>query len=304
MEKLMEKLSIKELINCMETHGYIKEPDEIKFDDISVFFGTFTKNNNDRTNKLRETIIEKILNKKIPKQWYSSPEWFKVALGLKNFVKLLNQGELKEVELKAGRKFNYDFLFNNHIKVEFKNGVKTITEYPEILSVSSNNFVKGMTYPELFYDFYLSALTNHELPTKEYYLKNIHKNVVNHPFFIHLKEVDTSLVSPFKITVDESIDDYLVKCEFDFIAFKEKLKHQLDKKFMLWKNDQFYLDFLLESDIDIIPEKNLKKGTHGFYNTVVIKSENGKAEYHLLLRWKNHAGVLFPAWQIKFKRNV
>ena len=273
---------------------------DILFDDIIVFFDKFTKSNNDTTNKKREHIIESILNKKLQKEWYSSPQWFMVALRLKEFVKLLNKGVLINVELKAGRKFNYDFLFvfeNEQVKVEFKNGVSKISEYPELLSVSSTTLVKGTTYPERFYDFYLSSLTEHELPTREFYLKNIHKDRVNHPFFIHLKEKDN-----FKVTVDESIDDYLENfLEFDFDAFKERLKSQIDKKFMLWKDEMFYLDSLTELDIAIIPEKNLKKGKGGFYNTLVIKTQ-GKTEYHLLLRWKNHAGVLFPAWQIKLKR--
>ena len=38
------------------------------------------------------------------------------------------------------------------------------------------------------------------------------------------------------------------------------------------------------------------------YNTVILTNKNKTVEYHMLLRWKNHAGVLFPAWQIKFKR--
>ena len=295
MDLLMEKLSLNHLMEEIP-----KDDIPCTFDDISVFFGSCTKHNNDLTNKLRETVISAILNNKIPKQWYSSPEWFKVALRLKEFVKKITNDTLKEVEVKAGRNFNYDFLFkfeNEKFKVEFKNGVKSITEYPEILSVNSNNFIKGLSYPERFYDFYLSSLTDHELPTKEFYLKNIHKNVVNHPFFIHLKKIDN-----FKVTVDESIDDYLQNfLDFDFDSFILKIKQQLDKKFMLWDGEQFHLDLLTEEDLNIIPEKFLKKGRTGFYNTVIIKSQNGNS-YHLLLRWKNHAGVLFPAWQIKFKR--
>jgi hypothetical protein len=290
----MEHFSLKEkLIICMEEH------ENLTFNDISVFFDKSTKSDNDRTNKLREVIIQHILNKKIPKNWYSSPQWFKVALRLKEFLKYFD-GDLKEVQIKAGRNYNYDFdfIFEDHVeKIEFKNGVKSINIYPEILSVSSNTFVKGLSYPEFFYDFYLPELTNHELPSKEYYLKNIHKSSVNHPFFIHLKEVDD-----FKVTVDKSINDYLQNfLDFDFDVFKEKMKHQLDKKFMLWENEQFYLDTLTQEDLDIIHEKHLKKGRNG-YNTLVIKTK-GKTEYHLLLRWKNHAGVLFPAWQIKLKRN-
>jgi hypothetical protein len=55
--------------------------------------------------------------------------------------------------------------------------------------------------------------------------------------------------------------------------------------------DQFYLDSLTQEDLDIIPEKILKNG-----NTLVIKTKS-KTEYQL--RWKNGAGVLFPAWQVK-----
>jgi hypothetical protein len=274
------------------------EPDNIKFEDILVFFEKGTKSDNDRMNKLRELIIENILNNKLPKTWYSSPQWFKVALRLKEFVKQLSPEPLIKIEIKAGRNFNYDFLMffkSGNIKVEFKNGVKSLVDYPEILSVSSNTFVKGVSYAERFYDFYLSALSNEELPSKEFYLKNIHKNKVDHPFFKALKEVDD-----FKVTVDESIDDYLQNfLEFDYTAFKEKLKFQLDKKFMLWDGEQFILESLEQTEI--IPEKHLKKGRTGFYNTLIIKT-TGKTEYHALLRWKNHAGVLFPAWQIKLKK--
>lgn len=274
---------------------------DLEFDDVSVFFGKFTKENNDKTNKIRENIIVQILNNQLQKTWYSSPEWFKVALRLKEFIKELGHGGLKSAIHKAGRNFNYDFVFlfeEHEVKIEFKNGVKSIDKYPEILSVSSDNFIKGISYPERFYDFYLSSITDDELPTKEFYLKNIHKNQVNHPFFINLKKVDN-----FKVTVDESIDDYLQNfLDFDFNAFKEKIKLQNGKTFMLWKDEQFYLDKVSEDDTDIFNEITLKKGNNG-YNTVVIKSKNGKTEYHLLLRWKNHAGVLFPAWQIKLRRN-
>ena len=274
----------------------------LKIEDISSFFEKNTKTNNDCINKLRESIIENILNDTIPKKWYSDNlQWFNVAFHLKEFVKKINKSELKEVTIKAGRNFNYDFLFefkNGEIeKIEFKNGVTDITKYPEILSVSSNSFIKGISYPDYFYDIYLTAITNDEPPTKEFYLKNIHKNKVNCDFFINLKKENN-----FKITVDESIDDYLQNyLNFDFDAFKLKIKDQIDKKFMLWKDGVFYLDFLTEGDIDIIPEIILKGGKNGF-NTIILNTKNNSC-YHLLLRWKNGLGILYPAWQVKFKRN-
>ena len=301
----------KELINCIEllyntdTGNNIDNNIDNKFEDIIVFFEKNTKSNNDYINKIRESIIENILNNKIPKQWYSSPQWFKIALKLKDFLKPLEleYGKLQEVVRKSGRKFNYDFLFVfkiNKIKIEFKNGVNSIPDYPQILSVNSNIFIKGMSYPEFFYNNYLSKLTDFILPTKKFYLKNIHKNSINHPFFLHLKEIDT-----FKKIVDISIDDYLQNIlEFDYDGFCEKIKNsQLDKIFMLWNNEQFYLDSISEDEINIVPEKILKIGKNKLHNTLIIKTKNNKTEYHLLLRWKNHAGVLFPAWQIKFIRS-
>jgi len=312
---LIEKMSLlskEELIGCMDKLGYIKEPtienikeppvENIEISDIDVFFGKYTKSNNDATNKKRESIIKLILKDIIPKHWYGFKDniygkfWFNVAVELKNFVKLLSKAELKMVEQKAGRNFNYDFLFTfkdkSEMKIEFKNGVKSIDEYPEILSVASNSFTKGITYAEYYYDTFLPDLENK--PTKEFYLKNIHKNMVDHPFFHRLKELDN-----FKPIVDVSINDYLQIIDFDFDAFEEKIKQQENKTFMLWKDGNFYLDRL--NNLNVNKTYTLKKGKNGF-TSIVIKDQNNTIEFHLLLRWKNHAGVLYPAWQIKLKK--
>ncbi len=276
-------------------------PDSIEFDDIAYFFDHYSKDQNDHVNKKREVIIKNILNKTLPKKWFSSPQWFKIALGLKDFLKPLEQkyGTFVECIHKAGRTFNYDFVFvfkNESVKIEFKCNVDSISKYPEILSVASNAFTKNISYPEYFYDMYLTALTDLQLPSKEFYLKNIHKHKVNDPFFVELKKITNA-----KITVDESIDDYLTnKLTFDYTAFKTKLQDQFDKVFMLYRNETFYQEQIENSEI--IEEINLKKGRTDFNNTIILKT-NGKAEYHLLLRWKNHAGVLFPAWQVKYKLN-
>ena len=292
-------------------------------EDIDTFFESSTKNKNDYTNKLRESIIEEILNDKIPKEWFlSNPsdsegqsninKWYTLATGLKDYIKLLEleHGKLIKVERKAGRNFNYDFLFifeNGNIQIEFKYGVKTITEYPEILSISSDNFVlnSNNTYAEYFYDNYLERIVNGitgvsriKIPEKDFYLKNIYKSSVNDPFFVKLKEINN-----FKETVDDSIDKYLENVlKFDFESFQKKIKEQRDKKFMLWKNNKFHMDSISNEELDIIHESHFKKGRNRLNNTVVIKNVSNTTEYHLLLRWKNHIGVLFPAWQIKFIR--
>ena len=71
---------------------------------------------------------------------------------------------------------------------------------------------------------------------------------------------------------------------------------------MLWKDGVFYLDFLTQGDIDIIPEIILKGGKNGF-NTIILNTKNNSC-YHLLLRWKNGKGVLNPAWQIGIRKII
>jgi hypothetical protein len=36
-------------------------------------------------------------------------------------------------------------------------------------------------------------------------------------------------------------------------------------------------------------------------NTIVVVSRAG-TKHHMLLRWKNHLGILYPAWQISLSR--
>jgi hypothetical protein len=81
-------LSKEQLLNCMEKLGYI-----INFEDISVFFENYDI-------FLQEPIINQILNMKIPKSWFSSPQWFKVGVSIKAFLKPLETkyGKLKIFE--------------------------------------------------------------------------------------------------------------------------------------------------------------------------------------------------------------
>jgi hypothetical protein len=39
-------------------------------------------------------------------------------------------------------------------------------------------------------------------------------------------------------------------------------------------------------------------------NTIVVEDVERLQEYHLLLRWKNHKGVLNPAWQISLHKGL
>ena len=91
------------------------------------------------------------------------------------------------------------------------------------------------------------------------------------------------------------MEDYLLNVlEFDFKIFTNDLKEKLDINFMLWDGDQFYLNNICESMINIIPEYTFKRGkTTKFINSIIIQTVDGKIEYELILSWKNRTGILY-----------
>jgi hypothetical protein len=101
--------------------------------------------------------------------------------------------------------------------------------------------------------------------------------------------------------VNESITAYLTKYgkDVNIEFFKEKLKSsQDDKIFLMWsKSHRFCIDTFLESEKNDITYHSIKRGN-------AIQLQSGTTMYSLLLRWKNHKGILNPAWQISMKRNV
>ena len=79
-------------------------------------------------------------------------------------------------------------------------------------------------------------------------------------------------------------------------AIKKKLQStQVDKKFLLWDGNDFKEHNFTDADFEITGECEIKNG-----NTFVFHTTNGSC-IKLLLRWKNHGGVLNPAWQISYR---
>lgn len=63
---------------------------------------------------------------------------------------------------------------------------------------------------------------------------------------------------------------------------------QKDKVFILWDLANFHKETILDDsygDLQFVEIKNK--------NTIVVR--NTKYEFALLLRWKNHKGILYPA---------
>jgi hypothetical protein len=100
--------------------------------------------------------------------------------------------------------------------------------------------------------------------------------------------------------VNRSIEEYLNGLTPDLATLTQHLlASQKDKHYLLWDTQTFHTDRLSDEDLtlsEFVAEHRNKK------NTLVVASDT--MTYRCLLRWRNHKGILKPAWQISVKRNV
>ena len=242
-----------------------------------------------------------------------------------------------KVELKGGRVFNYDaditFLHSEtgatltKRKSEFKYNATCINELAQFLSLQARDKLfatSAPTYDEFYYTNYLSKYiaidtgrnpndTNDiqlalaelpiPIPPLEEYLKMVTKvDTEGLPFFAQLKERESLFFKKEKsVLVNESITQYLTLfgSHIDVNAFTAKLlADETDKHYILWKNGQFHHDEITQEEMSDIKFHAIKNG-----NTIVLQSAaKPSTTFHLLLRWRNHKGILNPAWQISLKR--
>lgn len=272
---------------------------------------------NDSNNKMRENIIYSIINHEIPDEWYNESKWNELRIELYNYINKYHpgKGDYKCVKM-AGRKYNYDFkIFNGELlyKNEFKFNAKSITDIPQILSLSSNF---NTNYSEYFYDNYvleISQLYGVDILEKNDYLKNVHQTQYHkHVWFHHIYKNEKEKINEKKELVDKSIHEYLQlicienKDSFNLQKITKKLKEtQLNKHFMLYdtNTNKFYYDKINENECIIKDIHSLKLNQKKkYYNTMILNTNIEKTKLHMLLRWRNHYGILNPAWQIKIVR--
>ena len=213
----------------------------------------------------------------------------------------------------AGRNNNYDFkvlymmdgsqVAEKHI--EFKHNVCNIYELPQFLSLSGNcELLQG--YAEYFYDNHLRtymacdpALNDVVVPQRDVYVRLVHQtNYDAIPFFRKLYDCEDNEFKGVKaVTVNRSIKDFLERNVEGFnmaAATKRFHETQLGKDFLLWDGTTFIHKSFTPEDMTLERFVGIKNG-----NTVVYASQT--LEFRFLLRWRNHKGVLMPAWQISAK---
>jgi hypothetical protein len=286
------------------------------------------RDENDKRNKLREHILDELFHGRCDAlcldpthgaAWMSLRDAFQSALkdmsvleGIQNVV------ETKLVQ-KGGRGYNYDFLVTfqtatsaKEVGVEFKFGGTSVDSLPEFFNPSADKSFHPTLYASFYYTNYLAQVAavyglTVPLPTETEYLKAIHKNTPSIPFLKALDaaeraDEDRSITSKYKqkqVLVAASINAYLEKVLFDtnFSTIEAELKRsQGNKRFLIYSGGRFHHDALKPTELELEDTVYVKNR-----NTLMIQTKDG-GHIEMLLRWKNHLGVLFPAWQISLSR--
>jgi hypothetical protein len=283
---------------------------------IDVFEKTTGRSDNDKNNTTREYIIEYVVNDIIPMSYYKfSQRWMKFKTSLYNFIHTLDvdiRGKVQCIR-KAGRKFNYDFelMFDSSTsrKIEFKFNCSKITSCPQFLSLSCKSLGK---YAEYVYDMgviqELSLTYGLTTIDRATYFKHVYQtSYAKTPWFMGMYAHEDLHKAWKKDRVDQTINDFLATFidEMDLPLVERKMKQsQADKVFMCYhpKTKSFTKDHISQDELTIIGKSLKHTPTTRHCNTIVLDTKCPTTKIHMLLRWRNHAGILNPAWQISIHR--
>jgi hypothetical protein len=288
----------------------------VQVSDILTFTTPSTRAGNDAANKTRETILEQTHN--IPVAYFQNPTYGETWTHIISAFKAMFErpGQTFSIQKLAGRKNNHDFQFtykhpvtNDTIEVrqvEFKYNASRMEEVPQFLQLYSSADIMEQSYSEYFYlhflDQYIALDPNLQTvakPTLEEYKKMIHKTKYTcHPLIQVMYEREDHQKKEKAAIVNQSIQQFLELYGPNLVLDKVNehfIRTQTDKEYLFFKNGVFYLQpSLQQTDLHVISNNGLKNG-----NTILLQSET--CVFELLLRWKNHKGILNPAWQIKLK---
>jgi len=285
-------------------------------DDIVYFFKTGGRDDNDAVNKLREGVLKLCL---APPPIYlegtHGVSWKMVSDGWKAVLSKIGEEagiHCAQIETNArgGRSFNYDMDVHYttasqtlYKKLEFKYGASSIEKLPQFLSLQARFPFFPVQYDSYYYDNYLAAYValdngiTEPIPPKDIYMNMVTRVSDAGPFFTQLKEREEVNKKQKAAIVNASITQYLItySADIDLELLGQKLKEsQENKVYVLWNNESFHLDQINLEDM-ALEYAGIKNG-----NVLLIKS--GANTFEMLLRWRNHKGILNPAWQISMKR--
>ena len=283
-------------------------------------FHLSSRSDNDKNNKIRETIIGAIINNQIPTDYYKySLIWKKIKYEIDKYISdlcVLNNiiNQTQKCLYKAGRKNNYDLLLiiNESISfnIEIKFNAQNVDEAPQFVSPMKPSQYLETSYEEYYYDNYLILLSkefNLLLPNKEEYIHKIHsdkpkcmieyqnkyyKGCKNSSKYTGIEE-DINFYNRAKKLSEDSIKTFIVhnNLKLDELT-KYLLNTQTNKVYMLYKNGKIYLQCINSKNYEIISYK--KEPELQRY----VATTNTGFILKILLRWKNGNGIAYPAFQI------
>lgn len=282
--------------------------------DITLFYTAGKgRSNNDSNNRLREDVL--LLLYSPPEHFVIDNEygnqWQNMSFKWREFVKTLCDKEFDNVSIKkvANRKrfdleINYmkDNQLVHKVQGEFKHNIKSISKLPQYYSASENKGYIPVNYASYFYDNYLDKiceLCSLEKIDKESYMKHVYQHDHNvNPFFQKLREKEESIYDKKRKIVSESIKEYLNNyCnQLSIESLTKDILDQQNKTFILWDCVNFKADQIKKEELEIEKIEKIKNN-----NTIVVVSKSG-TKHNMLLRWRNHLGILYPAWQISIQR--
>jgi hypothetical protein len=278
---------------------------------IQAFLPSGGRAKNDANNRAREDALVEMTRVDIP-------ECANLKQDLHLALASLCPFEFSRYELtkKAGRGYSYDFdlaFYSGRddaprcvIKLEFKYGSTSVEKLPQFYQKNTGWGITPVLYHEFFYDGpYLDEIRLHcpdapEKPDKETYMRHIMKTSYScHPFFQYLYDKESIKQKDKSAIVKRSIREFLAAygSQINVAEVKRTFDQtQTDKQYLLYdpKSKAFLCqscDFLGGELTFVCVKKN---------NVIVLT--NGSYEFQLLLRWKNHQGILNPAWQVSVKK--
>jgi hypothetical protein len=270
---------------------------------------------NDANNKKREHMIVAIINND-PR--VAGAEWDGLRGGVLAWL-TANKPELglpadapHSARLRAGRRYNWDFdlrLGEHTLKEEFKFGATSVDSLPEFFNPAANyDFHGGESYARFFFANYLALVcaiygVTHTM-TEDDYVRKVHGTSKKPALFKALYDAETSGTTEQKaqkkVIVDESIAAWLerVKEKTNIATITAAFQtSQAGKHFLLCSEGKFYSDKIQPEELIITSVVGVRLGKY-----LVLQSAKPGTTHEMLLRWKNHAGILYPAWQISMKR--
>lgn len=268
---------------------------------------------NDANNAVREAAIIDLINGGRPDHAY---DLLRAELQLWLAGKRAELGLPPEVTASAvrrgGRSYNWDFdliLGAVTLKVEFKYGAISVASLPEFFNPAANkNFHQGESYARYFYEHTLPQVCAiYDVPltmSVDDYLARVHGTSTAPALFGSLYEAEKTGTAAQKAYKKELVDEsiaawlHLVKDKTDLAAITTAFQtSQTGKQFLLCSNGKFFSDRIEPEELVVTAVRGVRLGKY-----LELQSSRPNTGFSLLLRWKNHAGILYPAWQISMWR--